>query len=105
MSTQTVSVIISHNSEVLEATDAFCDLLNHPKHEIESKLLLELIHPDDHQTAVKAFIDVFYSVHKSKQYNFRFLDATGAAIYTYALVTLNELELVPSASILLSLVD
>jgi PAS domain-containing protein len=105
MSIQTVSVIISHNSQVLEATDAFCDLLNHTKHEVESKLLLELIHPDDHRTAVKAFIDVFYSIHKPKRYTFRFLDAAGVAICTYAIVTLNDLELVPSASILLSLTD
>ena len=105
MSSHLVSIIIDQDSQVVEATDGFCALLKHPRHEVESKLLLDLIHPGDHKTAVKAFIDIFYGVHVSKKYNFRFMDAAGKAIYTYALVSLNDIELMPSASILLSLAD
>ena len=94
---------IGHDSKVLEANEAFCDLVAHSKTDIVSKQFLDLIFPDDHKKVVNAFIDVFYGFQKPKKYEFRLLGTDGMPIATTAIFTLLDVELVPSAHIQLTL--
>ena len=103
MSDHSVFVVISQESRVIKANDAFCNLIDHPKHIVEKKMLLDLIHPEDHTTAVNAFIDVFYGVHKPKTYNFRLISAKGNTIQTLAIITPDRSQSALTASIELSI--
>ena len=98
-----VFVIISQDSKVLEANEAFCQLLDHPKDIIVRKTLLELIHPEDHKIVVNAFIDVFYGIHKPKTYTFRLVSSNGDHISTDAIFTSDRSNTSQTASIELKL--
>lgn len=103
MSERSVFVIISQDSTVLEVDEGFCKLVEHPKHIIQNRLLLELVHPEDHPTVVNAFIDVFYGIHTPKTYQFRLLNAKGHHIQADAIITPDRSNSSPTASIELSL--
>jgi PAS domain-containing protein len=98
-----LSMIIGHDSKVLEANEAFCELISHPKKNVISRIFLDFIFPDDHKTAVNAFIDVFYGLRQPKKYSFRLVGAENEPIAITAIFTLKDIELTPSAHIQLAL--
>jgi hypothetical protein len=103
MGDSSVFVIISQDSTVLEVDEGFCNLIEHPKHIVQNRLLLELVHPEDHPTVVNAFIDVFYGIHTPKTYKFRLISSRGHHIHADAIITPDRSNSNPTASIELSL--
>ena len=88
MNTDELYLTIGHDSRVLAATDALCDLIAHPPTEIASKSVLDFIYPEDHKTFVNAFIDISYGEHGPKKYQFRLLSTHGSRISVLAIFTL-----------------